>query len=682
MQEPFFDRLKSKLTLRNLSFVVSAFFFVYLVQYFLTGTGGPLLLATRMVPITIIIFVLNTLQAKNIYPRLGTLLNRIIGVIYIGIALFAFIYFYFEYENIFMYRAGSYNQMDFVVGTLVFLLVMEISRKIHTILFAVNVVLIFYSLFGYLSPLDFFWHPGVSWSRLVSSTTLELATGIYGRYAQMALTLVAAFLLLAAVAKAFGAQSAIISYIYGVFGKTKHNIPQVAVLSSASLGAVSGSGAANTAVTGSFTIPLMIKHGIHPVYAGAVETAASMGGLIMPPLMAVAGFIMADFIGVPYWDVVIRGFSLSFIYFSAVVMSVYLLSVSSVSQEQIDPPAVPTYDKLKTYSFFACIFSLIILMGVVGMGPMRSAVYTAAILGLLLFAIHLYYKYKVQDSTFKDQHLPSMLREIIETHADMAWYLVILMSTLGIMIGLFTVTGFIMRMGALMMQLGAVSIFLTILVAWGFGWLAGTGLPPTATYIVVAVIVAPPLIQWGVNPWIAHVFVFLISVWGELSPPTSLTAAVASRLANASFMRTMMMALKICLPILVMSFAIFVRTDLVTTPGLPQIRDTIIVALGTLGFTFAMFGRFINNVRYDVPLKIILSLVALVPLFHPNLTYAIIGSVVVFVALVIGVRQHKSIGPLKRIQKEAAAAAAEMKDKEFKAQDIESVDTSGGPGSF
>lgn len=682
MQEPFFDWLKSKLTLRNLSFVVSTFFFVYLVQYFLTGTGGPLLLATRMVPITIIIFVLNTLQAKNIYPRLGTGLNRIIGVIYIGIALFAFIYFYFEYENIFMYRAGSYNQMDFVVGTLVFLLVMEISRKIHTILFAVNVVLIFYSLFGYLSPLDFFWHPGVSWSRLVSSTTLELATGIYGRYAQMALTLVAAFLLLAAVAKAFGAQSAIISYIYGVFGKTKHNIPQVAVLSSASLGAVSGSGAANTAVTGSFTIPLMIKHGIHPVYAGAVETAASMGGLIMPPLMAVAGFIMADFIGVPYWDVVIRGFSLSFIYFSAVVMSVYLLSVSSVSQEQIDPPEVPTYDKLKTYSFFACIFSLIILMGVVGMGPMRSAVYTAAILGLLLFAIHLYYKYKVQDSTFKDQHLPSMLREIIETHADMAWYLVILMSTLGIMIGLFTVTGFIMRMGALMMQLGAVSIFLTILVAWGFGWLAGTGLPPTATYIVVAVIVAPPLIQWGVNPWIAHVFVFLISVWGELSPPTSLTAAVASRLANASFMRTMMMALKICLPILVMSFAIFVRTDLVTTPGLPQIRDTIIVSLGTLGFTFAMFGRFINNVRYDVPLKIILSLAALVPLFHPNLTYAIIGSVVVFIALVIGVRQHKSIGPLKRIQKEAAAAAAKMKDKEFKAQDMESVDTSGGPGSF
>ncbi len=668
MQDSSSDWIKSKLTLRNLSFIVSIYFFVTLVRYFLTGAGGPLELAVRMVPIAVIIFVLNTLQTKNIYPRLGDFWNRVIAVIYIGIALFTFIYWLYEFENIFLFRAGSYNQMDIIAGTLMFLMVMEISRKMHTILFAVNIVLVAYSMFGYLSPVDFFWHPGVSFTRIVTSTTLELATGIYGRYAQMALTLVAAFLLLAAVAKAFGAQNAIIQYIYGVFGKTKHNIPQVAVLSSASLGAVSGSGAANTAVTGSFTIPLMIKHGIHPVYAGAVETAASMGGLIMPPLMAVAGFIMADFLGVPYWDVVIRGFSLSFIYFSAVIMSVYLLSVSSVAQEEVDPPEVAMYDKLKTYSFFGCIISLIILMGVIGYGPMRAAVYTAALLGILLLCIHLYYKYKVQDSDFKEQNLPLMIRDIIETHADMAWYLVILMSTLGIMIGLFTVTGFIMRMGSLMMQLGAVSIFLTILVAWGFGWLAGTGLPPTATYIVVAVIVAPPFIAWGINPWVAHIFVFLVSVWGELSPPTSLTAAVASRLANASFMRTMMTALKICLPILVMSFAIFVRTDLVTTPGLPQIRDTILVTIGTLGFTFAMFGRFITKVRFDIPMKIGLSLLAFIPLFHPSLTFATAGAVVVLVILVFGVKRHKLIGPLKKIEKEAAAAAVALKNKELRTE--------------
>lgn len=656
------NRIKELLTIRNLSFVVSIFFFVHLVNYFLTGKGGPLQLATRMVPVAIIIFVLNTLQQGNIYPRLGNFWNRVIGVIYIGIASYAFIYFEFQFENIFMYRAGSYNQTDVLVGTLMFFLIMEISRKLHPVLFWVNVCLVFYSLYGYLSPVDFFWHPGTSFTRLITSTTLELATGIYGRYAQMALTLVAAFLLLAAVAKAFTAQSAIIQYIYGALGKTKHNIPQVAVLSSAALGAVSGSGAANTAVTGSFTIPLMIRHGIPPVYAGAVETSASMGGLIMPPLMAVAGFIMADFIGVPYWEVVLRGFSMGFVYFSAVIMSVYLLSVSSVAQEAVDAPVVPLYNKLKTYSFFLCILSLIVLMGMIGYGPMRSAVYTALLLFGLLLAIHLYFKYRVREEEFQDQKLLPMLRDIIETHADMAWYLVILMSTLGIMIGLFTVTGFIMRMGSLMMQLGAVSMFLTILVAWAFGWLAGTGLPPTATYIVVAVIVVPPFVHWGINPWIAHCFVFLISVWGELSPPTSLTAAVASKLANASFMRTMLTALKICLPIMVMSFAIFVRTDMVVTPGWPQVLDTYLVAAGSLGFTFSMFGRFIKNRMHDIILKLAFSLLALVPLFHPDQTMAVIGGVVVTVILVIGVIQHKKVSEPKKAKgkKGATPAPAEV----------------------
>ncbi len=637
------NRIKELVTIRNLSFIISIFFFVHLVNYFLFGRGGPLQLATRMVPVAIIIYVLNSLQQGNIYPRLGNLWNRIIAVIYIGIASYAFLYFESQFENIFMFRAGSYNQTDILVGTLMFLLIMEISRKLHPALFWVNVTLVLYSVYGYLSPIDFFWHPGTSYTRLITSTTLELATGIYGRYAQMALTLVAAFLLLAAVAKAFGAQEAIIKYIYGVFGKTKHNIPQVAVLSSATLGAVSGSGAANTAVTGSFTIPLMIRHGIPPVYAGAVETAASMGGLIMPPLMAVAGFIMADFIGVPYWEVVLRGFSMGFVYFSAVIMSVYLLSVRSVPQEEVNPPAVPLYEKLKTYSFFLCILSLIVLMGMLGYGPMRAAVYTASLLAVLLLLIHLYFKYKARDKDFQDQKLFEIARDIIETHADMAWYLVILMSTLGIMIGLFTVTGFIMRMGSLMMQLGSVSILLTILVAWAFGWLAGTGLPPTATYIVVAVIVVPPFVHFGINPWIAHCFVFLISVWGELSPPTSLTAAVASRLANASFMRTMLTALKICLPIMIMSFAIFVRTDMVVNPGLAQIRDTLLVTAGSLGFTFAMFGRFVKQMRYDILLKIALSLLALVPLFHPQLGYAIPGGIIVTAALVIGVIQHKKV---------------------------------------
>ena len=143
----------------------------------------------------------------------------------------------------------------------------------------------------------------------------------------------------------------------------------------------------------------------------------------------------------------------------------------------------------------------------------------------------------------------------------MTSYLTLLLATLGIMIGLFTVTGFINRMGATLLDLGSWNIIAMIAMAYIFGWLVGAGLPPTATYIIGAVVIVQPLVALGVNPWVAHFFVFLMSVWGELSPPTSLTAAVSARIAEASFMKTMWEALKICLPITLMTFAIFTRSE-------------------------------------------------------------------------------------------------------------------------
>ena len=177
----------------------------------------------------------------------------------------------------------------------------------------------------------------------------------------------------------------------------------------------------------------------------------------------------------------------------------------------------------------------------------------------------------------------------------MTSYLTLLLATLGIMIGLFTVTGFINRMGAMLLDLGAWNIIAMIFMAWIFGWLAGAGLPPTATYIIGAVVIVRPMQELGINPWVAHFFVFLMSVWGELSPPTSLTAAVSARIANASFLRTMWEALKICVPITLMTFAIFTRSNMVVNPGWLQIADTILVLISTCGITFAMFGRCLDG---------------------------------------------------------------------------------------
>jgi TRAP-type uncharacterized transport system fused permease subunit len=254
--------------------------------------------------------------------------------------------------------------------------------------------------------------------------------------------------------------------------------------------------------------------------------------------------------------------------------------------------------------------------------------------------------------------VPSLIRvvrTVIETHADLTSYLTVLMAVLGIMIGLFTVTGFINRMGSILLHLGEWHLIATILMAWIFGWLVGTGLPPTATYIIVAIIIVPPLRVLGVDPWVAHFFAFLLAIWGELSPPTSLTAAVASRIAEASFMRTMYEALKICLPITVMTFAIFVRTDMVVNTGWEAIFDTLLVAVGTCGFTFATFGRFVGPRMANVALKMALALGSLVVVFHPNDGYALLAAGFVAPAVIFGITRHRLIaGPASSLAPQPA----------------------------
>jgi TRAP-type uncharacterized transport system fused permease subunit len=327
-------------------------------------------------------------------------------------------------------------------------------------------------------------------------------------------------------------------------------------------------------------------------------------------------------------------------------------------RDAIEKPQVPLYDKVKTCIFFSSVLYLIYLMGIVGKGELLAALYTASFMLALLIAAFLYFKYVPKDPALAGETLSGNLRRAIETHAEMTSYLTLLLATLGIMIGLFTVTGFINRMGAMLIDLGSWNIVAMIFMAWIFGWLAGAGLPPTATYIIGAVVIVRPMQELGINPWIAHFFVFLMSVWGELSPPTSLTAAVSARIANASFLKTMYEALKICAPITLMTFAIFTRSNIVVNPGWLQIGDTILVLISTLGITFAMFGRYADNQAVDIALRLLLAAVAFVAMFHPSTTVSATVASGVALALVIGIWRHRLIAPPKTAAAAEPAASA------------------------
>lgn len=652
------DALKRQFSLKNLSFALSVVMLAWLIWYFYTGFGGPRELATRLLPIAILLQILFLRQQNELYPRLPAAANNAIVVLYAAICVYAFYYFYLNFEEIAIYRQGSYTTEDYVVGLLMFLLIMELSRVAHPILFWVNVVMIVYTLYGYLSPLDFFWHPGVTFYRVVTSSTVELATGIYGLYTQLALTLIAAFLTLAAVANGFGAQSAMIHVMRRLAGRNRQMVPQTAVLGSLSIGMVSGSGSANAIVVGSITIPLMKRYGVPPVFAAAVETAASMGGLIMPPMMGVGAFLMSEFLGVPYWDVVIRGFALAAVYYISLALAVYLLCVRLLPNDEVTVPKVPAYDQIKTAIFFLGVLFLVLQLGWVGTGELLAALYTAAFMFLLLLTAYLFFKFVMKDPVVAKETLLGNVRKAIETHAEMTSYLTLLLATLGIMIGLFTVTGFVNRMGAMLLDLGAWNIIAMVGMAWIFGWLAGAGLPPTATYIIGAIVIVQPLRDLGINPWVAHFFVFLLSVWGELSPPTSLTAAVSARIAEASFMRTMYEALKICMPITLMTFAIFTRYDMVVNPGWPQIVATVLVLISVCGVTFAMFGRYVTNAASDILLRSMLALFSLVCMLHPDDRWSMATAAVVLPAILIGLWKYQRLASPK-----TAGAASPIGDE-------------------
>ncbi len=650
------ERLKSLATLPSLIFVFGTIQFVWLVWYFYTGFGGPQELCAEVLSIALSLQILFMYQKGDLYNWLPAWANRAVVVLYIAICLYALYYFLRYFEDVAIYRQGSYTREDFVVGLLMFLLVMELSRLAHPTLFWVNLVLVVYTLWGYLSPLDFFWHPGTSFYRIVTSSTVELSTGIWGIYGQLALTLIAAFLLLAAAANGFGAQNAMINVMRRLAGRSRQLVPQSAVLGSLAVGMISGSGSANAIVVGSITIPLMKRYGVPGAFAGAIESSASMGGLIMPPMMGVGAFLMSEFLGVPYWDVVVRGFGLALVYYATLALVVYLLCVRLLPRDYVPAPTVPLYDQVKTGIFFLSVAFLIVLLGWAGFGELLAALYTGAfMLGLLVLA-YLYFKHVRRDPLVAKESLFGNLRLVIQTHAEMTSYLTLLLATLGIMIGLFTVTGFINRMGAALLDLGSWNIVAMILMAYLFGWLVGAGLPPTATYIIGAVIIVGPMREMGVNPWVAHFFVFLLSVWGELSPPTSLTAAVAARIAEASFMRTMWEALKIALPITLMTFAIFARTDMVVNPGWRQVLASAIVLVGTSGIGFAMFGRFVERAVADVLLRIALAALAFVALLYPDGNVALGAALIALPVIVFGVWRHRHIAsPKGELQAQPAA---------------------------
>ncbi len=611
---------RQRVVLDCVYYAVAISFFLYLLYYYWTSAGGPTLLAMTLIPITFVLFTLHALRENDFYPRLPPIANYVIAAVYIVISVAVAVYMNTQYIELGTSRAGMWDDSDLIMGGLMTALILEYTRKRHMPLFVVNIVLILYAVYGYVVP-GMFYHAGLSWTRVVTAMSVEMATGIFSRLPQIALTTVGSFLLVLSVLSGFGCIDSLLKATKRVAVRSPHALPQSAVVGSMCVGMVSGSGAANAITIGSATIPAMIGAGMPPATAAAIESASSLGGQLMPPVMGISAFLMAEFLGVDYFDVVARGYVPALIYYATVATSVYLLALRFRTRLVVGLRATLTWrDLVNLAAFIGVVGGLVSLMAAMHLAPMFAALYIFIVVGSALFVINLVPL--LRPGRWSLRAFIEPIRRFLDAYTEMIFDLALLLATLSIMTGALVITGVPTALGSLLIQAAGVNLVAMVLLAFVFGAILGTGLPPAPTYILVAVVIAPPMISVGVNPWVVHFFAFFLGVWGELTPPTSLVAAITAKIANASFYRTLNQALMICVSLFTLMAGVFVRPQLVVEPGLDQMAAALLIGISTIGISFSLQAQFSDRAAVDVPARLVLAAFALVVLLHPSETVA------------------------------------------------------------
>ena len=623
---------RARVVLDCIYYAVAIFFFLYLFVYFWTSEGGPTLLAMTLVPVTYVLFVLNSLRENDLYPRLGPAANYVIAAIYIACSAYVSYYMHTEYYELGTARAGSWVPFDLFVGGLMTVLIMEYARKRHMPLFVLNIALALYAVYGFLVP-GMFRHAGLSWNRIVTALSVETTTGIFSNLPQIALTVVGAFMLVLSVLSGFGCIESLMRATKRVASRSSHALPQSAVVGSMCVGTVSGSGAANAITIGSATIPAMIGAGMPRATAAAIESASSLGGQLMPPVMGVSAFLMAEFLGKSYFEVVARGYVPALIYYATVAVSVYLLALRHRTHTVTGLfEKLSWRDLINLAAFLAVISGLVGMMAAWNLAPMFAALYVFVAVGCVLLVVHLFSLFGPGRWSFGEFIKP--LRKFLESYTEMTADLTLLLATLAIMTGALVITGVPTKLGSLLVDAAGYNLAAMVVLAFVFGAILGTGLPPAPTYILVAIVIAPPMIKIGVNPWVVHFFAFFLGVWGELTPPTSLVAAVTAKIADASFYQTLNRALQICVSLFTLMAGVFVHPELVIEPGWDQMEAAFLILVATIGITFSLQAKFAEGRAVDVSVRLLLAALALVVLLDPSERWGVLACVPV--VLMIG----------------------------------------------
>ena len=446
----------------------------------------------------------------------------------LALAALSVSYWIFNYEAL-NYRAGAETILDQTVAVVGVLLGIEVARRVIGPVFVIlAALLLVYGVYGMHFP-ALIAHPGASFPELCT-TIFYKEDGVFGLMANVLATYVVLFVIFGAFMKQSGAQKFFIDFPLAAVGHRLGGPGKMAVLASGLFGSISGSAIANTVSTGAFTIPLMKKAGFRPHIAGAVEPAASIGGMFMPPIMGAGGFIMAELTGMPYSKIMaVALFPAIMYFFSVFVMIHYEAKIHNIKGSKEGPGAWEIFKREWYYISPLVLITIIMLMG--------YSPGFAAVIGILSCVAVSWVK---ADTRMK-------LGEFVEAACEGTRNSLKIGGTvgvIGIIISVLTFSGLILTFANIIIQLADGSLFLTILFIALASLVLGMGVPVTAAYLITAVIAVPALTHLGVNMLAAHMIVYWLSQDSNISPPVCIAAFTGAAIAKANMWRTAFSAFK------------------------------------------------------------------------------------------------------------------------------------------
>ena len=510
--------------------------------------------------------------------RLSTQLDRgyvrfVRPAMFLGLAAFSMVIMvYIDIHHVRLMEDGpivGYRTADYVIGAIIVYLCTDVTVRSFGKLMASIVPIGF--LYGYLGPYlpGALYHSGMETQQLLRLTVLGMQ-GVYGFILQVGATWVAIFLLLAGLTKAYG----ILDYLMDVSKELsklfRSGIVHAAVLASLAFGSITGASAANTATTGSFTIPLMKNQGVDKGYAGGIETVASIGGQLVPPIMGIAAFIMADLLGLSY---------------VSVVVSVQLLIYKFGWQTTRNVKDVKYGVFLEILWYVAPFVVLIYYLAVLQYTPLTSGYYaTLTLIGMVAV------KYLVEQRSAGVKSAVKDTAEGLKVGSEEMAPLLVILGAIGIIIAVFTQTGFAQRLNTLMISLAGGSVLLLLLLAMGVSLIFGLGMPAPAAYVLVASLAGAAMVRFGLQELVAHMFVFYFAMYSSLTPPVGPSTIVAAKIANAEYLDTAIKSSKLALPGFVIPFMFVANDVLIYWESPSTILVTFAMLAGIVGLSMTIFA--------------------------------------------------------------------------------------------